>query len=162
VNIRRFDPDEEGALQALLESDPAYAERITGAPPGPSDALSLLIGRPEGVDPADKVVLGGWEGERLVGVLDLIRGYPDADRVFVGLLLIDPSARGRGLGRELLGAIEAHRGSASVARLSIVDANAGVTGFWEREGFRPTGETRPWRYGRVESVSRLFERPLPL
>lgn len=162
MNIRRIGPHDEAALQALLESDPEHAERLTGYPPGPSDALSLLIGRPEGVDAEAKTVLGGWEGDRLVGVLDLVRGHPDPSRILIGLLFVAPSARGRGVGRALLGAIDEHRGEATIARLAVVDATADATGFWERAGFAATGGTRPWRYGRVESVSRLFERPLPL
>lgn len=162
MNIRPVGPDDEQALQHLLESDPGYTERITGYPPGPSDALSLRIGRPDGAPEEAKLVLGGWRGDDLVAVLDLVRGHPDPDRVLVGLLLVHPAHRRLGLGRELLRTVDRHAAEATVARAAIVDANEEVTGFWHALGFRATGETRPYRYGRIESISRILERPLPL
>ena len=162
MDVRLFSPDDEVALQSLLASHPVYTERITGYPPGPSDALSLLISRPESVAEADKIVVGGWEGGNLVGVIDIIRGYPDAARAFIGLLLVAPSARRRGFGSELLGWVQRSCKTCDRVRVALIDSVPDAAGFWEHHGFRPTGETRPWRYGPVESVSRIYERSLPL
>ncbi|MFF0266481.1 hypothetical protein [Kribbella sp. NPDC004536] len=46
-------------------------------------------------------------------------------------------------------------------RLAVVDTNAEVaTGFWERQGFKATGEARPYRYDKLESTARLYEKQL--
>lgn len=46
-------------------------------------------------------------------------------------------------------------------RLAVVDTNARVaTPFWERMGFAPTGEQKPYRYDKLESTVRLMEKPL--
>lgn len=152
------------ALQALVESDPGYTERVTGYPPGPSDALSLLLVRPAGVEEDAKVVLGAFEDEHLVAVLDVLRGYPDPARAFVGLLLVRGDRQGRGIGRrvveELLAGVGRKWPEVEWLRLAVVDTNAGVAGFWERLGFEATGEERPYRYDHLESVTRLFERPV--
>ena len=49
--VRDLAADDVDALQRLLESVPTYSERVTGYPPGPSDALSALITVPPGFDP---------------------------------------------------------------------------------------------------------------
>lgn len=46
IELRDIEPDDVAALQALIESDPDYTERVTGHPPGPADAQSLLQIRP--------------------------------------------------------------------------------------------------------------------
>ncbi|HET6560808.1 MAG TPA: GNAT family N-acetyltransferase, partial [Marmoricola sp.] len=99
IELRAIDAGDVDALQALVESDSAYVERVTGHPPGPADAQSLLLIRPPALAEADKVVLGAWEGDDMVGVVDLLRRWPDPDTVHVGLLQVHGHHQGRGLGR---------------------------------------------------------------
>ena len=98
VELRELSADDADELQALLESDPGYTERVTGYPPGSSDAVSLLLGRPEGLADKDKVVLGGWAGDELVSVVDVLRGWPDGYTAHIGLLLVRGNRQGAGLG----------------------------------------------------------------
>jgi uncharacterized protein len=56
--LRPVTPDDVDALQELIESDSGYTGRITGYPPGPADAQSLLMMRPEGLAEDAKLVLG--------------------------------------------------------------------------------------------------------
>lgn len=154
------EPDVE-ALQALLESDHAYTARVTGYPPGPSDALSLLLMRPEGLAEERKAVFGGF----LVSVLDVLRGYPDEEFAFLGLLLVRGDRQGEGIGAVTVGRFvdDAAREWPEVRRLrlAVVDTNAEVAPeFWRRLGFEPTGEVKPYRYHGLESVTRLGERAL--
>lgn len=58
LTLRELGERDVEALQSLLESDPDYTERVTGYPPGPADALSLLMMRPGGLPEDRKVVLG--------------------------------------------------------------------------------------------------------
>ncbi len=163
LTLRELSSGDEDVLQALLESDPDYTVRVTGYPPGPSDALSLLMMRPESVPESHKVVLGLFDGDELVAVVDLLRGYPEPSFVFVGLLLVHGSRQGRGVGAAAMAAVERYAGQWPEARrfrLAVVDTNAAVLGFWRRMGFEPTGETRPYRYDHLESTTRLYERDL--
>ena len=163
LTLRELDAGDEELLQALLESDPDYTVRVTGYPPGPSDALSLLMMRPESVPETHKVVLGGFEGEELVAVVDLLRGYPQPGCVFIGLLFVDGSRQGSGVGAAAMAAAERYAAQWPEARrfrLAVVDTNAAVLGFWRRMGFEPTGESRPYRYDHLESTTRLYERDL--
>ena len=163
LTLRELDAGDEDALQALLESDPSYTERVTGYPPGPSDALSLLMMRPESVPESQKVVLGVFERDELVAVADLLRGYPGPDYVFIGLLLVEGARQGQGVGAAAMTAVERYAGQWPEARrfrLAVVDTNAPVLGFWLRMGFEATGETKPYRYDYLESTTRLYERDL--
>ncbi|MFI5691943.1 GNAT family N-acetyltransferase [Kribbella sp. NPDC051586] len=166
VVLRAIAPGDVDALQELVESDPGYTERITGYPPGASDAQSLLMMRPEGLPEESKVVLGAFAADRLVAVVDVLRGFPNDHTAFIGLLEVHAKYQGLGCGGTTYGLVERYVGSTwreiRTLRLAVVDTNAQVaTGFWERQGFEPTGEERPYRYDKLESVARLYEKPLP-
>ncbi|MCC8907466.1 GNAT family N-acetyltransferase [Curtobacterium sp. GD1] len=170
------------ALQDLLESVPDYALRITGYPPGPSDGLSALLSVPDGFDPAGKVGLGLWEGERLVAFADVLLGYPSPAVAYIGLLVVRGGEQGRGLGRAMhdavVGRVRAASGRSAVGRsgversgverlrverlrLGIVASNASVAEpFWRALGYEPTGEEKPYRYDHLVSTVALWERPL--
>lgn len=163
LTLRELGAGDEAVLQALLESDPDYTVRVTGYPPGPSDALSLLMVRPESVPESHKVVLGLFDGDELVAVVDLLRGYPESSFVFIGLLLVQGSRQGSGVGAATMSAAERYAGQWPEVRrfrLAVVDTNAAVLGFWRRMGFEATGETRAYRYDHLESTTRLYERDL--
>lgn len=156
-------PGDADLVQALLESDPGYTERVTGLPVGGSDGLSTLTMAPPGTSSEDKHVLGLLEDDRLVGLVDVVRGYPGPDRAFVGLLLTRPDRRGTGLAAMLHGAaLDLARGwpDVTATRLAVVQSNAQVEPFWQQLGYVATGEEKPWDYDGFRSVSRLFERPL--
>ncbi|MFD3405012.1 GNAT family N-acetyltransferase [Kribbella sp. NPDC058693] len=164
--LRPIAPGDVDALQELIESDPGYTERITGYPPGPADAQSLLLMRPEDLPEESKVVLGVFAADQLVAVVDLLKGFPNDQTAFIGLLEVHAKHQGLGYGRTAYELVERYVGTTRpeirTLRLAVVDTNAQVaTGFWLGQGFEPTGEERPYRYDKLESVARLFEKPLP-
>lgn len=169
MQLRPFTPDQEAELQSLLESDPGYTERVTGYPPGPSDALSLTVMRPEGVEADQKFVLGAWRPgpggrDELVGVVDLIRGYPEPSYAYVGLLLVRWELQGTGIGRQIWQQVEQLVASWDTVRrfrLAVVETNAGIAlGFWQALGFAETGERKPYRYDHLESTAIMMEKPV--
>jgi hypothetical protein len=90
---------EMAALQRVLEGAPRYAERITGAPPGPADAQSTYTVLPEGKGYEDKFVYGVYAGGEMIGCADVIRGWPRPDTAHIGLLLIGARHQRGGYGR---------------------------------------------------------------
>jgi ribosomal protein S18 acetylase RimI-like enzyme len=163
--LRAIAPAEVDALQELIESDSGYTERITGYPPGPADAQSLLMMRPEGLPEESKKVFGFWDDERLVAVVDLLRGYPNEHTAFIGLLQVHGQHQGRGAGaaayREMERYVEREWPEVRTLRLAVVETNAQqAQGFWVRQGFEATGEVKPYKYDKLESVARLYEKRL--
>ncbi|MGW1343281.1 GNAT family N-acetyltransferase [Kribbella sp. NPDC002412] len=165
--LRPIEPADVDALQELIESDSGYTERITGYPPGESDAQSLLMMRPEHLPEDAKLVLGAFQDDHLVAVVDLLRGYPNDHTAFIGLLEVHWNSQGTGLGASTYELVQQYVETSwtevRTLRLAIVDTNAHVaTGFWLRQGFEPTGEERSYRYDKLESTARLYEKQLGL
>jgi len=150
-------------LQAVLEACPTYAQRVTGLPVGAADAQSTYTVLPEGKSYDDKFVFGVYLGRRMVGCIDLIRGYPDPATALIGLLLIAEPYQRKGIGNTAYRLLESEiRGwrTCSKVRLGIVRTNEAVTPFWQSLGFTPTGEVKPYRYGPVISEVVIFDKVL--
>jgi RimJ/RimL family protein N-acetyltransferase len=92
-------PEEVGAVQDVIESDPGYVQRVTGLPPGPADAQSLLLMRPPDLPEERKLVLGIRRDGEIVGLVDVLRGFPEPDIAYLGLLQLRGDLQGQGLGR---------------------------------------------------------------
>ncbi|WP_144712628.1 GNAT family N-acetyltransferase [Curtobacterium pusillum] len=162
--VRALDAGDVEALQALLETVPDYARRITGYPPGPSDGLSALLSVPDGYDPVGKLGIGLWSDDELVAFADVLLGYPDPSVAYIGLLVVRGGRQGAGVGRAMHDAVvERVRTVSGVERLrlGVVATNAEVAEpFWRALGYEPTGERGPYRYDHLESTVALWERRL--
>src|SRR2546423_5778588 len=154
--------EEMAALQRVLEDAPRYAERITGAPPGPADAQSTYSVLPEGKGYDDKFVYGVYDGDQMIGCADVIRHWPRPGTAHIGLLLIAEGHERRGHGRVAYEALEreARGWGAKRLRIGVVATNEDVLPFWRKLGFVPTGEVKPYRYGPIQSQVTVLEKPI--
>ena len=98
-------------------------------------------------DPAQRLLLLR-DGERLRACLTL------ADKgdglAYLGMLTVDPVQQGSGLGKLMMAAAEDHARSALGAtriELTIIPQREELTRWYERRGYRLTGEVRPFPYG---------------
>jgi GNAT superfamily N-acetyltransferase len=127
-------------VQALLERCADHEGMVTGEPVEPEDSVELLTVVPPGKDNHDKHVLGiFYQHEGLIGVLDAVQDYPNPNYWFIGLLLLDPHERSRGIGEQVLHAFEnwAWEGGAEAIQLGVVESNEGALRFWSRCGYMP-------------------------
>jgi GNAT superfamily N-acetyltransferase len=156
-------PDMVAAVQALHERSADYVLRIAGEPPDAGAGRQFFEMLPPGKTLADKHTLGIFDGQALIGCIDLVRGWPDPSTAVIGLLLLEPAARGRGIGRLAFDAIEARARAwheVQQLRAVVVETNARVRPFWEHMGFRANGQTRPHQAGTVTSTAVVFLKPL--
>jgi GNAT superfamily N-acetyltransferase len=162
LRLLEGEPAEMAELQAVLEGAPRYAERLTGAPPGWADALSTYTALPEGKTYDDKFVFGLYAEGKMVGCADLIRDWPRRGSAHLGLLLIAEAFQGRGYGRAACREVEsvARGWHAERLRIGVLRVNEEVLPFWNKLGFRATGEVKPYRYGPVVSETSILEKPL--
>ena len=149
------------ALQGLLEKCTDYSELVTGLPPDSSSAQTLLVDHPEEKSLDDKYVIGVFniEGE-LVGVLDVVRNYPVQHEWWLGLLLLDPQYRSKGLGRQVYYQFEqwvSRQGVQSIW-LGVVEQNERACQFWRSMGFEPIERRQPIRMGNLENVVLVMKR----
>ena len=68
---------------------------------------------------------------------------------YLGLLTVRPDVQDRGLGRALLAAAESYareRGGRRIT-MTVLSGRDVLMGWYERRGYRKTGETQPYPYG---------------
>lgn len=67
---------------------------------------------------------------------------------YLGLLTVRPDRQDEGLGRRLLAASEDHARAHGAARIrmTVVDQRDTLIAWYERRGYRQTGERQPWPY----------------
>lgn len=164
LETRLIRPEEAAEVQRVLESNAGYSQRVSGGATAPDAGQAVLTALPPGVDTSRKIDLGLWEDERLVAFADVILFWPDPTTAHIGLLVTDGTREGQGLGRlthkAVLEMLRAHPPIRTL-RLSVVDTNAEIASpFWMALGYRLTGEAVPYTSGSVESIARVWSRPV--
>jgi ribosomal protein S18 acetylase RimI-like enzyme len=151
ITIRDAVPADIPALHALIES--AYrgessragwtteADLLDGQRTDPDDLADILA------DPK-QVLLTARRADELLGcVLIADRGEGTG---YFGMLSIRPTLQGGGLGRKLVGAAQAAlaaRYGARRVRISVFPQRETLIAWYERLGYRRTGDTLPFPYG---------------
>ena len=156
------DPVEIRALQRVLEATPRYFEITTGRPPGPAEAHTTFVALPRGKSPEEKYLYGLYRDGRMIGCVDVIRGYPVREKAVIGLALIEESMQRRGIGREMVRLTEreiAGWQEITTLRIGVLPGNADAMAFWRRMGFAETGEIKSAGPSFVSDVV-ILERPL--
>lgn len=140
--IRPLDPisdlDAVAGLYSRAEDYWLLADRRA---PDRHKAAEFFTDGPPGCDPAASHRLGLFQDGTLIGVAELSFGFPLPADAYLGLMLLDPAARGRGLGPALLAEVEDRARAASAPRLylAVLAANPRGRAFWLRHGFSDTG-----------------------
>lgn len=107
--------------------------------PDRQKAADFFADCPPQCDPAASHRLGLFQGGRLDGVAELSFGFPLPDDAYLGLMLLDASQRGIGLGAWFLDQVQARAAPAPRLYLAVLQANPRGRAFWERHGFTDTG-----------------------
>lgn len=94
----QIEPEDEPGILELFASCDDWFEATTGGPSGPGDVQSLFYALPEGASFEDKRLFTVRDGEKIVGLVDVVAGYPHHRACAVGMFLIAPSHRRRGVG----------------------------------------------------------------
>ncbi len=149
--IREGTLDDIPALHALIES--AYRGETSRA--GWTTEADLLDG--QRTDPDDlaailtdsaQAMLTAWRNDTLIGCI-LIADRGDGVGYF-GMLSVSPALQSAGLGRRLVAAAEAEmadRFDARRVRIQVFPQRDTLMAWYERLGYRATGETAPFPYG---------------
>lgn len=142
-------PADLPALHALVER----AYRGDEARAGWSHEADLLTGPRTSVEELQSFLDAGdhlllrRQGEVLCACVRLVKLA--SGKVYLGMLTVEPAAQGSGLGKRLLAAAEAHARDVmggSAVEMQVFAPRRELLSFYERRGYRPTGETRPFPY----------------
>ena len=152
--LRPARPDEAEPLSALVNS----AYRGDASKAGWTTEADLLGGQrtdPEGLlavlersDQRSPVILVHEDAAGLACCVHL-EPLPDG-AAYLGMLTVRPVAQATGLGRRLLAAAEtwaASRWGTREVRMTVIAQRPELIAWYERRGYRATGEIRPFPYG---------------
>ena len=136
--MERIGPEHAPALQRLMERSAEFFVLVDGAPPAANAAEEEIASRAPGKTAADETFcLAEFDGDRLIAFANVIPDYPKPLEWWLGLLLIDPAERGRGLGaelhREIVSLIVEHGGT--TLWLGVQAQNEAGERFWRRIGY---------------------------
>lgn len=133
-----------------------------GLPPSVDDARELFEFVPPQCHGATKLPIGIFHSERLVGVMDVLRGYRTASDWCIGFMLLAPSFRCQGFGTEIHSGFVsyARRGGCQRLLIAVLEANESARRFWLRLGYRKVKEYPPRQFGRCLHALTEFEMVL--
>ncbi|MDH5804871.1 MAG: GNAT family N-acetyltransferase [Gemmatimonadota bacterium] len=95
------------AVQSLFDEASDYFEKATGMKPGPDEAKRAFVAGPPNKQVSDKRIIGVFDDQdALIGILDGLVDFPKDGEWTMGMLLLIPEARGRGIGGAVLDAYE--------------------------------------------------------
>jgi RimJ/RimL family protein N-acetyltransferase len=133
-----------------------------GLPPSEDDAREVFEQAPPQCDRAQKLPIGIFHSERLVGVLDVLRGYRTRSDWYIGFLFLTPSFRGQGFGTEIHSEFVSYARNAGAHRLliAVLEANESARRFWLRLGYRKVKDYPPRQFGKCLHALTEFEMTL--
>lgn len=133
-----------------------------GLPPGEDVAREVLEQVPPQSTGVTKLPIGIFHSERLVGVLDVLRGYRTGLDWYIGFMLLAPSLRGRGFGTEIHNEFVSYARSAGARRLllAVLEGNESARKFWLRLGYRKVKDYPSMQFGKCLHAVTEFEMVL--
>ena len=149
--VHSLTSDDAELLQRLFDQCADYNLIVEGEPAPPTAAHELFQETPPGRSLADKFVFGlvNRRGE-IVGVLEGMCNYPEERVWWIGLLLLAPAIRQRGIGRTMLNGFSNYVRSQNglAIMLGVVAENYLAYKFWRQMGFEEVRITEPRQFGK--------------
>jgi ribosomal protein S18 acetylase RimI-like enzyme len=128
---------DRGRLELLCKTCTDFFELVEGQPGGMETAAEILGPLPAKVTSGEKSIFGLEREGELIGVVELLAGFPSPNEWYVGLLVLRPDARALGAGaviwKDLRNDMKTR--NATTVRLIVQKQNPGARRFWERQGF---------------------------
>ncbi|MBV9774158.1 MAG: GNAT family N-acetyltransferase [Gemmatimonadetes bacterium] len=104
--LRVLGPEDAPGLQRVFAASGDYFLPLTGRPEPDPDAAERELRGGAGTPGRDVALVTLRESGEPVGALGWWRGNPGPDQALLGMLLVVPEQRGRGIAREALDALE--------------------------------------------------------
>ena len=152
-SLRRLSEEDAEAVAEIARENPAFASY------GVEEVRRDLCLLPPGKEIEEKYYLGYFDRDALVGVLDFIDGYPEADTAYIGLFMLAKFEQGRKIGTTLIEALACYCRELGYKRLLLgyEKANPQAAGFWTSLDFESVREV-PQKDGIIVVAERRIER----
>ncbi len=137
IRLERLSTKDIQAVAGIYRACDDYFRLLKGDIANPEDVADFFSSLPPNRTLQDKYSLGIFKESTLIGVIDIIVGYPEKDIAYIGLMLINPLARGNNVGRlahKLLIDWLENKAIGEI-QLSVVESNLGASTFWDKLGY---------------------------
>ncbi len=148
-SVKRLTPQDADVLQQLYEQCIEFFILTDGLAPSLTAAREEFDDVPSQKTAEDVYIFGLFDARNnLLGVISSVRYYPDHWTWWIGLMMLAPDSRGRGLGADFYKAFEHWVSAQGISQISLVAIKANEPGlqFWERMGFEVKSQTPPRQY----------------
>lgn len=162
-SVHQLTPEDSGSIQTLFENCLDFMLLVDGRPAGNNAAEETFQDLPTGKSTQDKFVFGIFDRQgKLVGLLEVVREYPEITTWWIGLLLLSPETRSQGLGKQVIdGFIEYVRSNGGQAiMLGVVEDNQRAYSFWESTCFEFVRKTEPRQFGNKTQTVSIMRRAI--
>jgi RimJ/RimL family protein N-acetyltransferase len=138
-SVKNLAINDADILQQLYEKCADYNYLIEEQPPSATAALEEFTAIPDGKTLDDKYILGIFNSQNeLIGLIEGMRNYPEEKVWWVGLIMLAPAHRCKGLLYPLLKQFEQYIANQGMdyVMASIIETNSKVLRLWKRMGFK--------------------------
>jgi ribosomal protein S18 acetylase RimI-like enzyme len=155
ITALRWPDDADRVLHLCLRAQD-YVTLETGKAPDMAYVQETMTEAPTGIPPEQIWCWGATDNGTLSGIVTCLKGYYEPGDWYLGLLLLDPAARGAGLGAHMARHViaQARADRAACLRIAVLDANPRGRAFWIAQGFAHEKSTNAGD-GQVRHVHRL-------
>ena len=144
--IRSVGEEDLTTVLALMEGNAPYYEIQSQEMPSLRSIREDMAALPPRCTQEQKHYVGLWQDGKLVGVLDLVEGYPRERTLWVGFLMVAAPLHRQGVGRTIVQALPGAAADAGMdsIRLGCLKGNTKGHDFWLAMGFQDLrdGEVR--------------------
>ena len=149
ITIARAEPNDVAELNALVNS----AYRGESSKQGWTTEADLLDGQrtdedmlQDMISPSNAMMLKATLENKIVGCVYLRQ---DNDRLYLGMLTVEPTKQGSGIGKQLLKASEqqAKDMSCRSVYMTVITVRTELIDWYLRHGYKRTDETQPFKTG---------------
>lgn len=161
--VKSLKPSDADDLQQLYEKCADFSYLVDGQPPSPTAAHEEFFAVPDGKRLDDKFMLGLFTPQNeLIGLIESIRGYPDDETWWIGLIMLAPEYRGQGLLNPLAQELERWVASHGIQYImgSVVEENIKVLRLWKRMGFEVIRQAPPRQFGQKTHSLSIIRRTI--
>lgn len=146
------------AIQSVFVKCRDFVILVDGNEPSDDSGEMFLSDLPAGKGLEDKFSFGIYDLDEMIGIVDLIRDYKIVGEWYLGLLIIDPKYRAKGLGTAIHNWIKTFvlDNGGSKMSLGVVANNTKAYKFWKNAGYMEIMDSERNKSGR-ELISLSME-----
>lgn len=148
--IKRLSSKDIPTIQTIFEKCEDYLLLVNGYEVNQNTGRDEYFSMPPGKTEDDKIVIGIFDQKNeIISYIDVVKNYPEEESYWIGLLLVDPLQRSKGVGERIISEFikKVKTIGVSYIKLGVVEENEKAYKFWKKIGFETYYITEPREFG---------------